>query len=291
MLCSILKAGFLSRPNFNWISHVMIYDHRQTDQKMIVQSLGFHAGLCVGWCCVCCLSRRLATLNETCTFGLFRSISVIILQMLFCELQNDYYTNKYSIPYRIGFTKNPKTIKTWCAKGSDHLFPFRRFNYRWNHVVDGTMQCDHIFVWSSCESIPMAGALRIGLPYQTARLKKKNGKPMVNPRYWMTERPFSPGGTANWLKTNIGSLNRSLKNGISTFVFGSYQGKIPSSCKHRESLTAVCPLYGLKLGKLRHPATSRALFVKITVSWKLSIPLLRELIDVKRCVIHHGLVS
>ena len=43
------------------------------------------------------------------------------------------------------------------------------------NVVEGTMQCDHIFVWSSCESIPMAGALRVGLPYQTARLKKKNG--------------------------------------------------------------------------------------------------------------------
>lgn len=36
-----LKTCFLSRPNFTR------YDHQQADQK-IVQSLGFHAGLCVG---------------------------------------------------------------------------------------------------------------------------------------------------------------------------------------------------------------------------------------------------
>lgn len=45
--------------------------------------------------------------------------------------------------------------------------------YRWNHVVDATMPCNHILAWSSCESIPMAGALQGGLPSQTASLKKK----------------------------------------------------------------------------------------------------------------------
>ncbi len=198
MLCSILKTGFLSRPNFTR------YDHRQTDQK-IVQSLGFHAGLCVCWCCVCCLSRRLATLNETCTFGLFRSISVIILQMLFCEVQNDYCTNRYSIPYRIGFTKNPKTIKTWCAKGSDHLFPFRRFNYRWNQCRWGhhAMRSYLCLVKLRKYSHGRRPSGWFAIPDCQTEEEKWYCKPMVNARYWMTEWPFSPGGTANWLKTNI----------------------------------------------------------------------------------------